>query len=96
MKMLLNYYKDIQLINLPLSLAAALLASIEGAFLKVFIITFLSGGFLMSIYFFEQKRAAQYFFYYNKGLSKIRLLLLTYLINILLVALILTGIMVFS
>jgi hypothetical protein len=96
MKMLLNYYKDIQLINLPLSLVAGLLASIEDSFLRVFIITFLSGGFLISIYFFEQRCAEQYFFYYNKGLSKTRLLLSTYVINILAVALILTGIMIFS
>jgi len=67
--MFLNYYKDIQLMNIPLSLAAGILGSIEGIFLKTVLITFLTVGFLLSVYFFGQRKAHQYFFYYNKGLS---------------------------
>ena len=94
--MFLNYYKDIQFVNLPLSLAAGILGSIEGVFLKTFMITFLTVGFLAAVYFFEQRKAHQYFFYYNKGFSKSRLIISTYLLNVLVVILLLIAIMVYK
>ena len=94
--MFLNYYKDIQLMNLPLSLAAGILGSIEGVFLKTFVVTFLTVGFLTAVYFFDQRKAEQYFFYYNKGFSKPRLVISTYLLNVLVVILLLVAIMVYK
>jgi len=94
--MFLNYYKDIQLMNLPLSLAAGILGSIEGVFLKTFVVTFLSVGFLIAVYFFGKRKAGQYFFYYNKGFSKAKLVISTYLLNVLVVILLLMAIMVYK
>jgi len=45
----------------------------------------LTGGFLMSAYYFEIARINEYYFYYNIGLSRIRLLLFTYLLHIIIV-----------
>jgi hypothetical protein len=95
-RMLLNYYKDIQLMNLPLSLAAGIFGSIEGVFLKTFIVSFLSVGFLTSVYFFGQRKAGQYFFYYNKGFSKSKLVISTYLLNVIVVILLLIAILVYK
>lgn len=80
--------------NLPLSLAAGILGSIEGVFLKTFIVTFLSVGFVTAVYFFGQRKAGQYFFYYNKGISKAKLVISTCLLNVLVVILVLIAIMV--
>jgi len=38
----------------------------------------LTGGFFLSAYYFEITRKNEYYFYYNLGISKIKLLLLTY------------------
>ena len=82
--------------NLSLSLTAGILGSIEGVFLKTFVITFLSVGFLTAVYFFDQRKAEQYFFYYNKGFSKAKLIISTYLLNVLMVILILLAVMVYK
>jgi len=39
----------------------------------------------MSAYYFEIARKNEYYFYYNIGLSRIRLLLFTYLLHIIIV-----------
>lgn len=92
-RIVLNYYKDIQVVNIPISLAAGLVGSVEGMFLKSFVISFLTAGFLAGVYFFNSTKKAQYYFYYNKGLSKTKLILYTYLINVLIVTLLLSIIM---
>jgi hypothetical protein len=48
-----------------------------------FIVWILSGGFLLSAFYFEISRKNEYYFYYNLGLSKIKLLLTAYLLNVL-------------
>jgi len=47
-----------------------------------FIIWILTGGFLLSAGYFEISRKNEYYFYYNLGLSKIKLILLAYLLNL--------------
>ena len=50
-----------------------------------FVVWIMTGGFLLSALYFEITRKNEYYFYYNLGLSKIKLLLTAYLLNFLLV-----------
>jgi hypothetical protein len=47
-----------------------------------FILSYLSGGFLLGILYFEFARKQEYYFYYNLGISKLRLILTSYLFNL--------------
>lgn len=47
-----------------------------------FIYAFMTGGFLISAFYFEISRKNEYYFYYNFGISKIRLLTVSYLFNL--------------
>jgi len=49
-----------------------------------FILSYLSGGFLLGILYFEFARKQEYYFYYNLGISKLRLILTSYLFNLVL------------
>jgi len=49
-----------------------------------FILSYLSGGFLLGILYFEFARKQEYYFYYNLGISKLRLFLTSYLFNLVL------------
>jgi hypothetical protein len=42
----------------------------------------MTGGFFLSAYYFEITRKNEYYFYYNLGISKVRLWLLTYLLHL--------------
>jgi hypothetical protein len=50
-----------------------------------FVVWIMTGGFLLSAFYFEISRRNEYYFYYNLGLSKIKLLLTAYLLNFLFV-----------
>jgi hypothetical protein len=50
-----------------------------------FIVWIMTGGFFLSAFYFEISRKNEYYFYYNMGISKIRLLLNAYLLNFLFV-----------
>ncbi len=47
-----------------------------------FIIWLMTGGFLISIFYFELSRKNEYYFYYNLGISKIKLLLFAYVLHL--------------
>jgi hypothetical protein len=53
--------------------------------LMSFIISFLTGGYIFGILYFELARKREYYFYYNLGISKLRLILTTYLFHIILI-----------
>jgi len=42
----------------------------------------MTGGFFLSAYYFEITRKNEYYFYYNLGISKVKLLLLTYSLHL--------------
>jgi hypothetical protein len=42
----------------------------------------MTGGFFLSAYYFEITRKNEYYFYYNLGISKVRLWLLTYSLHL--------------
>jgi hypothetical protein len=50
-----------------------------------FIVWIMTGGFLLSAFYFEISRRNEYYFYYNLGLSKIKLLISAYLLNLIIV-----------
>jgi len=51
-----------------------------------FIIWILTGGFFLSAFYFEVTRKNEYYFYYNLGISKMKLILLTYSLHLIFVA----------
>jgi len=53
-----------------------------------FIISFLTGGFLLGALFFEFFRSREYYMFYNLGISRLRLILMTYLFHIVVATLI--------
>jgi hypothetical protein len=50
-----------------------------------FIVWIMTGGFLLSAFYFELTRKNEYYFYFNLGFSKIKLLLIAYMLNFLFV-----------
>jgi hypothetical protein len=51
----------------------------------LFILSYFSGGFLIGILFFEVARKQEYYFYFNLGISKFRLVLTSYLFNLVII-----------
>lgn len=47
-----------------------------------YIFWLMTGGFLISVFYFELTRKNEYYFYYNLGISKIKLLLSAYLLHL--------------
>jgi hypothetical protein len=47
-----------------------------------YIIWIMTGGFFLSAFYFEITRKNEYYFYYNLGLSKTKLILFTYALHI--------------
>lgn len=89
----LPYSKQVLKVNLAISPLAALLwciissPSIQKGFkldmlVYLFAMSFLTGGFLLGLLFFEFSRNREYYFYYNQGISKLRLILMTYLLHV--------------
>jgi len=78
--------------TLVVNLAVCAIAVMFGGF-DYFFILFLSFGFLMSIGFKELYRKNDYLFYSNNGISKLWLLILSYLITFCTTVLI--GLMIF-
>ena len=53
-----------------------------------FTISFLTGGFLLGALLFEFFRSREYYMFYNLGISKLRLILMTYMFHIVVASLI--------
>lgn len=68
-----HYYKDLLLINSTFSFLLGIIAIPFGCFFQIFILSFMTGGYWLSILFFEGTKQDQYYFYFNMGLSKMRL-----------------------
>ena len=90
MKMLFHYYRSIHSFNIPFSLLAGLLGLMGhdklGGFLKAFMLSLFTGGFALSVFFFGLAYENRYYFYYNKGFSKVQLIGGAYLLNVAAVA----------
>ena len=79
-KLIFHFYKDQILLN---ALASICLGFLTYPVFKEygFPISFMSGGFILSIGYYEIAKQKQYYFYYNRGLSKIHLYLSSLLMN---------------
>ncbi|MEQ6122063.1 hypothetical protein [Reichenbachiella sp. MALMAid0571] len=85
MKLILLYYKELHYFNLPFSALLGISGLAVGLdFLSTFIVSSITVGFLLSVYFYEIRYADRYYFYFNRGISKLKLLTITYLIDVLL------------
>ena len=79
------YSKDLLWFNLPFSLFISLVGLASGfPFLQTFCVSLVTGGALLSAYFFGRQRAHQYYFYYNLGISKAVLYGSAFLLDVLL------------
>ncbi len=91
-KLFLPYNKTILKINCIFSIVLTLLSSVVFFTMKsshspiylaieFYAFCLMTGGFLLSAFYFEISRKSEYYFYYNLGLSKIKLLLITYVLH---------------
>jgi hypothetical protein len=53
--------------------------------IRSFVIWIMTGGFLLSVFYFEITRKNEYYFYYNLGLSKLKLILVTYTLHVIVI-----------
>ena len=92
-KLFLPYNKTILKTNIYFSIILTLISRLiflnipskhSPIFLAIayYIFWIMTGGFFLSAYYFEITRKNEYYFYYNLGLSKIKLLLITYLLHL--------------
>jgi hypothetical protein len=49
-----------------------------------FLFTFITGGYLLGVFYFEISAKREYYLFYNQGISKLKLLLASYIIHLLL------------
>jgi hypothetical protein len=91
-KLFLPYNKTILKTNIILSIVLTLISSLvfltkESSHSPIYLaITYyafwiMTGGFLLSVFYFEISRKNEYYFYYNLGLGKIKLLMITYALH---------------
>ena len=89
-KACLYYSKDLLPVNLISSILIALTGLASGfSFGKTFCLSLVTGGALLSSYFYERNRGHQYYFFYNLGISRGALYASAFLTDIILAALLL-------
>src|SRR5579859_5207617 len=89
-KACLLFFKDLLPVNLFSSLLVALAGLPYGlSFWKTFCVSFVTGGALLSSYFYERNRGHQYYFFYNLGISRVTLYASAFLTDILFAAVLL-------
>ena len=80
LKLLIVFYKSTLTVNITSSVLLCIVGYPD--ILLAFGICFLSGGSILSLLFLEISKQNEYYFYYNKGLSKWTLLLSCFIINL--------------
>jgi hypothetical protein len=85
-KALWKYYYDVTRYNLAFSMVLTLitLKPLNG------IVSLATGGMVIGLYCYKQLQHSQYYFYYNLGITRTRLICTTWLIN-----LVLSGLLAF-
>ena len=79
MRIVFNYYKTIQVVNVPFSFVFGVIFGIDA-----FLICFCTFGLVLSVFYFELFYKQQYYFYFNKGLSRSQLIGSSFLGNVIL------------
>lgn len=88
-----NFYKRLVANNLLASVLLAIVYSatilldeepskVLGIFIRIFCFSFMSAGFLMSLLYQELSHKTEYYFYYNKGISRFNLVSASALLNV--------------
>jgi hypothetical protein len=80
MRLIFHYYKELLLLNTVISICFGLSTYI---LLKAygFPTAFMTAGYILSVGYFEMSKKKQYYFYFNRGLSKMQLYLTSFIIN---------------
>lgn len=78
-RLLFTFYRSTLSLNWGFSLACAILVFVQ--FPKVLPISLMTAGSLLSFYYKNLSRKGDYFFYYNRGISKTQLFFFTILMN---------------
>lgn len=81
MKAILLFYIELSLFNVPFSLVIGLLS---GDFWLGFGLSLVSGGMILAAYFYKKEK---YFLYFNKGISKWKLFVTAFVLNVALILL---------
>jgi len=80
MRTVFNYYKILLSVNIPFSFIFGYIYV-----MPAFVITFCTLWLLLSAFYFELYYKHQYYFYFNKGFTKFRLISLSFLANLVVV-----------
>jgi hypothetical protein len=72
-----KYYLDLTKFNVAISLLLTSFVGPDGG-----IFSFLTGGMILSLIAYSFFHGNEYYLYYNLGLTKVRLVLTSYLINV--------------
>lgn len=91
-RLLLPYNKTILKLNIIFSIVLTFISSLSFilkesghsfVYLTIAYYSFwiMTGGFILSAFYFELSRKNEYYFYYNLGISKIKLLLFAYTLH---------------
>lgn len=75
-----QFYKELLSINVTISICLAVLTH-DGFGIYGFPFSFMSAGYLLSLAYFEVTKSNQYYFYFNKSLSRLYLFLSACFIN---------------
>lgn len=52
------------------------------AMIRAFTRSFLTGGFIIAVFYYETRHRNEYYFYHNLGLTKARLIIISYLFHL--------------
>lgn len=77
--MILHYFRTISAFNIPFSMMCAFLGCLPAdnkmfIFCKALIVSLLTGGFILSIAAFEWRYRQSYYFYFNRGYTRTKLI----------------------
>ena len=88
-----TFYRSTLTLNAGVSTCISLLAYINGENILVwFPVCFASAGLLAVVLYKEIARPVEYYFFYNRSISKIKLFLFSWIVNLLLSSLFLIAI----
>jgi hypothetical protein len=76
-----TFHKSTLTLNLLFSFAISLI--LAELFFKVLPISIMTGGPLLSLFYKEISRKNEYYFYYNRGISKLNLIVVSMALNVL-------------
>ena len=87
-----TFYRSTIILN---SLVSFLIALITGEMLLFFPICYATIGLLAVFLYKEIARPNNYYFYYNQGISKVKLMMFCFLVNIVVLLVLIAGIYIY-